>query len=122
MTAAAIEPVRHIWWDEYTGTAEELIAAGLVCEHELPGQPGNGVMMMTFNADGERVSKGNSKGCGDAAGYRQIRKRSRQRFSICRSVGREESERRREADFSERRRREEVRRGWPFPVCMGAPC
>lgn len=117
-----IEPVRRIWGDEYTGTAEQLVAAGIVRDDELPGRPGNGITMMTFGADGARIKKGNSSSASGMAGYRQIRKCSRRLFTVCRSVGSEEADRRREAYFEERRAQEELRRAWPFPICVGVPC
>lgn len=122
MITATIEPIRSIWWDEYIGTAEELIAAGLVRDEELPGRPGNGKCMVTFTAEGLRAIKGNPKGSNGVAGYRKILKCSMHRYSVCRSVGQVEAERRREAYFEERRQREERMRSWPFPVCLGTPC
>lgn len=43
--------------DRYIGTAEALIAAGLITANQLPGQPGQNKMMCTFYA-GVQVRKG----------------------------------------------------------------
>ncbi|WP_399696542.1 hypothetical protein [Xenophilus sp.] len=126
MIAAAIEPVRRILWDEYSGTAEELIAAGVARDDELPGRPGNGRYMMSFTANGQRVSRGAARHANKQAGYRQIRGAARGCFIVLRAVGEHEArarlKRKREAEAAEERERQERMRGWPFPVCMGVPC
>jgi len=48
--------------DCFTGTAEDLVAAGLVRMEQLPGQPGNGTTTVSFRADGTRVRKGTPGG------------------------------------------------------------
>lgn len=45
------------WYDEYRGTFEALIAAGLCRDDQLPGRPGMGAGRTTFY-DGIRVRKG----------------------------------------------------------------
>ena len=37
----------YIWHDIVTGSAEELVNAGIVTADMLPGQPGNGKVMCT---------------------------------------------------------------------------
>jgi len=126
MIAATIEPIRSIWWDEYIGTAEELIAAGVARDDELPGRPGNGRYMMSFTADGQRVSRGAARHANKHAGYRQIRGAGRGCFVVLRAVGEHEArarlKRKREAEDAAEREREERMRSWPFPVCLGTPC
>ncbi|RYF52804.1 MAG: hypothetical protein EOO27_27715 [Comamonadaceae bacterium] len=53
----------------YTGSADALIAAGLVLSDQLPGQPGNGRGMCTYEADGSKVGKGKSTGRGPGRKY-----------------------------------------------------
>lgn len=122
---ASIKATRLVWADEYVGSAEALIAAGLVRECELPGQPGNGSTMVTFSADGQRLGQGHVR---DARkeGRRQIRKMSRLNFVVTVHVDDEEQRRRRAAQREEAQReereREEISRLWPFPVVAGKPC
>lgn len=57
----------------YTGTAEALIAAGLIEQHQLPGEPGNGRGMCTFDADGQPSAFVPGKGrTVDRTGSKQI--------------------------------------------------
>lgn len=49
-------------YDRYIGTADALIAAGLVESHQLPGQLGNGKCMVSFLPDGSRIRKGSTAG------------------------------------------------------------
>lgn len=126
MIAAVIEPVRGIWRDEYTGTAAQLIAAGLVREDELPGRPGNGRYMMSFTAEGQRITRGGARNVNKASGYRQIKAAPSGCFIVLRAVGEQEAwarlKRKREAEAAAEREQEERMRGWPFPICLGVPC
>jgi len=110
--------------DCFTGTAEDLVAAGLVRIDQLPGQPGNGSTTASFRGDGSRVRKGMFAEC-RAAGYLRIRKVSRRLISVERGVGEEEHRRRRQewVDTRERERQErvELARSWPFPIVCGRP-
>lgn len=45
----------------YAGKADALIAAGLVTLDQLPGQPGNGRGMCTYDADGSKVRQGRAR-------------------------------------------------------------
>lgn len=112
------------WWDEYVGTADDIVAAGLVRPHELPGVGGNGRCMMTFNPDGSRVSRGCSRSS-DKEGYRQIRKAG-DRITVLRWVSQTEGEARVRKLHRDRNSRaqeaEELASAWPFPICLGAPC
>lgn len=69
----------------YTGTAQALIAAGLIEEHQLPGQPGNGRGMCTFDADGQPAGFEPGKGKGkamDRTGFKQIVAKNRVRGTV----------------------------------------
>jgi hypothetical protein len=59
--------------DVYSGSADALIAAGLVTPEQLPGQPGNGSSMVSFYPDGTRVPRGSNYAC-KRPGYKQIRR------------------------------------------------
>ncbi len=41
-----------VWTDDYTGTAEALVAAGLVSRGQFPGMPGMRKVCVTIHADG----------------------------------------------------------------------
>lgn len=46
-----------VCWDEYTGSAEALIAAGIITSAQVPGRPGNNKHSCTF-FEGAPVAKG----------------------------------------------------------------
>ncbi len=70
---------RDHWSDVYRGTAAALIAADLVREDQLPGQPGNGRSMMTYWPDGTRKRQGQG---GARAGCRQVQRIAGGRFQV----------------------------------------
>jgi hypothetical protein len=110
--------------DCFTGTAEDLVAAGLVRTEQLPGQPGNGTTTVSFRADGTRVRKGTPGAC-RAVGYLRIRKVSRLLICVEQGIGDEEHRRRRQAWFDalarEREEQRNLARSWPFPIVCGRP-
>jgi hypothetical protein len=110
--------------DCYTGTPSDLLAAGLVRFDQLPGQPGNGVTMVSFHADGRRVGKGHTQACREV-GYLKVRKMGKRLLCVECGVGEAEYRRRRDAWMEQRRREDEKRealaRVWPFPVVHGVP-
>lgn len=69
---------REPFADVYTGTAAALIAAGLVTEGQLPGQPGRPAHSVTYR-DGEPAT--NRPGRGQPAGYMRIH-RTRHGFRV----------------------------------------
>lgn len=56
----------------YRGTAEALVAAGVVEQSQLPGQPGNPKTMCTFTPDGRRAGRGTGNYCGAEPGRKRI--------------------------------------------------
>ncbi len=78
-------------FDTYTGTADALIAAGLIHAEQLPGGPGVNKMMRTFRPEGGEIRKGESSRY--VPGARRIVKRGR-RYAVEVTV-----------DFPERERR-----------------
>lgn len=46
----------------YIGSADALVACGLVESHKLPGRPGRGRGLVTYDRDGQPVSKGPQRG------------------------------------------------------------
>lgn len=82
--------------DEYVGTGPALVALGLVRADELPGAPGKGKTMVTFDANGARTPQG-SNGDGRPGG-RQIFRRGRARFALLISLPVDVSSDRRAAD------------------------
>lgn len=59
--------------NRYIGTADALLAAGLVELSQLPGQPTNGKTMATFYPDGSKSRKG-TNGASKLPGYKQVKK------------------------------------------------
>lgn len=87
--------------DSYCGSAAALVALGVVQATELPGSPGLGKVMATFGPNGGRIPKGAAGGKKGLPGQRQVRRTSRDRFTVEIQVGDEEAARRREAHWLE---------------------
>ena len=68
------------WHDSVTGSAEELVNAGIVTTDMLPGRPGNGKVMCTYMA-GQRLGKGANVPRRDAD-YRQIVRKGKDRYEV----------------------------------------
>lgn len=77
-------------YDEYKGSADALVAAGVIDRNKLPGMPGRGTTMTSFNRDGSARAVGSSSGdhCMVA------RRNGKDRFSVTIYLGDEERERR----------------------------
>ena len=108
--------VRQVEYSQaiYAGSAEALIAAGLVQLAQLPGQPGNGRGMCTYNADGSRVSKGTPTGRGPGRKYIVAKKcAAGQMFEVRLQLSPE----RLEAIKAQQVRETAC---WPFPVVHGS--
>lgn len=120
--APGVTKVQQPWWDEFEGTPADMIAAGLVKLEELPGVGDNGRYMMTFAADGQRLTRGCSRKRGGSEGYRQIRTVSRGRVRMIYRISEAEGMERARARRAAYQQREDLARVWPFPVCMGVPC
>jgi hypothetical protein len=98
----ALKVRRHPYWDEYIGTADQLIEAGILQAGQFPGDPGRGKTMVSYTADGQpRV-----RGCDKGAGYCQVRRVSRTMFNVTIRVDKEEAKRRQD---EERERRDNAK-------------
>ena len=106
---------RHIEWSQavYIGKADALIAAGLVTLDQLPGQPGNGRGMCTYEPSGLKVQQGNSRRSGHGRKYIVAKKCSE---GVVFVVSLLLSPERLEAIKAERIRKSCC---WPFPVMSG---
>lgn len=106
---------RYVEWHQavYVGKAEALISAGLVTLEQLPGQPGNGRGMCTYEPDGSKVQKGNSRRSGPGRKYIVAKKCSE---GVVFVVSLMLSTERLEAIEAERVRKSSC---WPFPVMSG---
>lgn len=62
-----------VWGNRYIGTADALLAAGLVELNQLPGQPTSGKTMTSFCPDGSKVRQG-TNGPSKLPGYKQVKK------------------------------------------------
>ena len=103
--------------DVFIGTAECLIAAGLIQLQQLPGQPGNGPTSATFYADGSKVERGRHWGRVREAGKKTIRARrmgGQQVFEVWVTLSKQQID---ALQAKERR----AATCWPFPVCIGSP-
>lgn len=92
---------RFLSCDLYTGTAVELIAAKIVAECDLPGQPGNGKLTVTCG-----------KGCepGNLKITRRPRKRTPDLFVVRIGTSPDEEALRQNAEQTERRENSEIAR------------
>lgn len=81
----------------YSGSAEALIAAGLLTLEQLPGQPGNGSSMTSFFPDGTRVPQGSNYAC-KRPGYKQVRRAGKKGSFLVLVRQSEEEHERREAE------------------------
>lgn len=73
------------WYDEYIGTGEALVAAGLVCVEHLPGQPGMGKVAVTVFEDGTVPINPRAAGIGEKrrrAGAKWISRVSKGIFEV----------------------------------------
>ena len=89
---AGLTMVEDLWTDEYSGTADALVTAGLARLDEFPGQAGRNKMMATFHANGGAVVKGSPMK--RRPGDRCIKRTGKNRFCVAVTVDREIGERR----------------------------
>lgn len=100
-----------IWWDEFVGTAEALIAAGLVAETQLPGQPGRPKVSVSLSADGTRIG-----GPGSPPWAKRIQKDPRHKFTVQVSISEHEGECRRDEIHRSEDALEALLATWPRPA------
>lgn len=89
-----VELRRLPWADLYEGRTDDLLAAGLVAPHELPGYGDNAKTCTWWLPCGTRV-RPNSNGARDAqslAGGRRVDRRGRHRLSVYVAIGPEAEE------------------------------
>lgn len=87
-------------FDDYRGTADALVAAGLVRLDQLPGKPGMRKVKVTILADGTLPKGAPTANCSRAQepGARLIERRSKTTYGLCVYVCDDEESRRREAE------------------------
>lgn len=100
-----------VWWDEFTGTADALSAAGLVQISQLPGQPGMRKVAVTIHPDGTVATSNKARREGD----RTIKKSGKTRYTVEVKVSDEEGERRLCAYQKEHKEWEERMAALPRP-------
>lgn len=85
----------------YTGTADALVAAGLVLPGQFPGQPGMRKVIVTIFADGTLPSGAPTirHRRADEPGAKRVQRASKTTYQVRINVPEDESERRREAYF-----------------------
>ncbi len=80
-------------FDRYRGSADALIAAGLIEQHQLPPQPGRNPGRATFFPDGAPVPPGHG-GVPREEGYKVIKEAGEGRYAVDIYVSKEEHRRR----------------------------
>jgi hypothetical protein len=76
------------WWaDFWTGTAEQLIAAGIVAQHMLPGEPGQNKTCVTYGT----LNRKTNNRCGD---YMQILRKGKKKYRVTKAISVREEKRR----------------------------
>lgn len=83
-----------LWGNIYQGTAEALIAAGLVRFDQLPGQPGRGKTVATYLPDGTMLPIRNNRSSSSEPGLVTIHKASARQYRVSVCVDEAEHERR----------------------------
>lgn len=102
-TAQALKIGETLRYDQYRGTASELIAAGLVKPGQFPGDPGQSQTVVALDMNGDRVGRGRHNRT-----TLRIEHAGGGRFTVLIVVSQEEQRRRRTAAASERRTRQEA--------------
>lgn len=84
-----------LWYDLVTGSAAELVAAGIVTMDMLPGHPGMGKTMATF-MNGQRIRKGCQAATGSKKNetYRSIVCIGKDRYRVQMALSRADADRR----------------------------
>lgn len=77
--------------DTWTGTAEQLLMAGVITRDTLPGEPGNNKFSATY-FDGKLVKRGSSYPCNE--NYLRITRYGRFLFVVRKGISKEEKRRR----------------------------
>lgn len=80
--------------DEFFGTKEDLVRAGLARDGQFPGDPGRGKTMVTYDANGNAVGKGCTLRQRVPEGMTEIRRAGRSRFCVLIRVSKDEHARR----------------------------
>lgn len=89
-----IELQKNIYWDDYKGEENSLVAAGLVPPQFFPGKPGMGKVQVTLDANGDRRTDTNGWKKREA-GAKTIKKISRTLFLVSVRVSEEIADERR---------------------------
>lgn len=114
--AAGVLSQENTWSDDYLGTADALVAAGLIRLDQLPGQPGMRKVIVTLLPDGSpaRASEAHE------AGAKQISRASQGRYRVAVFVDDHERSRRYDAYARSRREWEERMGQTPRPAPLHA--
>jgi hypothetical protein len=95
--APGVRLVHYVYMDEYSGTDDALISAGLIERSYLPGQPGMGKTQVTLRPDGSlKNTNGHEKHSARTSGLKRIKRVSKVTFTIEVFISSEESDKRRE--------------------------
>lgn len=102
----------------YTGTADALVAAGLVLPGQFPGQPRMRKVTVTIFADGTLPSGAPTirHRRADEPGAKRVQRASKTTYQVRVNVPEDESERRREAYFAAQDKYEAKMRALPRPT------
>ncbi len=123
IVAPGVRKRSHSWNDEYVGTIEALVAAGLARGYQFPGQPGMRKVTVSIFPDGTiptgapTVSHKQSL----LPGAKQITRASKTTYKVCVVVAEEERARRHEAERRADLQYEARMRALPRPAPLAAP-
>lgn len=94
---------RCSWYDEYIGTAEALVAAGLVRDGQFPGMPGMRKVCVTILPDGTLPTGSPTANCSKAKepGAKWIEKKAKGTYCVSVCVQEDEKDRRQEKNKRE---------------------
>lgn len=96
-TAGVRKSSVNSWFDEYIGTADALVAAGLVRDNQLPGMPGMRKVRVTILPDGS-VQMGATSNCSEARnpGAKLIEVAAKNTYRVRVHIQKDEEQRRNE--------------------------
>ncbi|MBN9425656.1 MAG: hypothetical protein J0H09_04035 [Burkholderiales bacterium] len=104
--------------DVYVGTAQALIAAGIIAAEQLP-KPGT--HMASYLPDGRRSGRGTAKGAYNLEGFRRVSPRAKGRYQVVVTVSEEEQKRRQAEAFEAARPAPSNVIQFPLERCKARP-
>lgn len=117
--APGVKLMQRCWWDEFTGTADDLISAELLRRCELPSEASKSVRLV-FDIEGKRITRFNQD-FHVKEGYRQVCGARRGCLKVIRGISYEEGQLRLDQLRASMCEQQQLARRWPFPIVCGVP-